>query len=82
MLAVHSAEDNPDGKSTMSVNFDAERRASISKDDEEEMVAEDGHIMLPDCLCAVCHRYASTTSLNTVSIESLHSYSLDRMNLA
>ena len=30
---------------------------TIGKDDEAAMVADDGHIVVPDCLCAICHKY-------------------------
>ena len=50
-------EDIPeDAKSPTNERLDEEARASISKDDEQQMVADDGHIVLPDCLWQVCHK--------------------------
>jgi len=43
--------------SSTTLDASKENEKTIAKDDEEEMIAEDGKIVLPDCLCPIVHRY-------------------------
>ena len=51
-----ASDDDEEGEGKSSI-ADDEDKGKISKDEEDEMVADDGHIILPDCCCLICHKY-------------------------
>ena len=42
-------------------NLVEEEQTVDTKDDEDTMVAGDGHIVIPDCCCSVCHKYVGSS---------------------
>lgn len=54
-----NAEDEPDRNNVTVTSDEATEEKVNVKDDEDAMVAADGHIVIPNCLCQICHRWNS-----------------------